>query len=190
LPEYPDITVYVEKLEERLRGQILSGTRLRSPFLLRTVEPPLSEFEGLPVEKVLRRGKRIVFAFPVDRFLALHLMVAGRLHWKEAGAPVPKANGLMALDFPSGSLVLTESGTRKRAALHAVRGQAALEALFPVGLEVFEADAAEFTAALRAENHTLKRALTDPGLFSGIGNAYSDEILHRAACRRCCGPPS
>jgi formamidopyrimidine-DNA glycosylase len=187
MPELPDITVYVEHLETRLRGRVLQGIRLASPFLLRTVDPPLESFRGREVTGVLRRGKRIVFAFAGGARLALHLMVAGRLHWKAAGAPIPKGNGLMAMDFAegdppgsTGSLILTESGTKKRAALLAFPDQASLEAKFPVGLEPLEAGLPAFAAALRSENHTLKRSLTDPRLFSGIGNSYSDEILHRA----------
>jgi formamidopyrimidine-DNA glycosylase len=187
MPELPDITVYVERLEALLRGRALQGIRLSSPFLLRTVDPPLESFRGREVTGVVRRGKRIVFAFAGGSRLALHLMVAGRLHWKPAGAPVPKGNGLMAMDFaegggarPGGSLILTESGTKKRAALLAFPDQASLEARFPVGLEPLEASLPEFAACLRSENHTLKRSLTDPRLFSGIGNSYSDEILHRA----------
>jgi formamidopyrimidine-DNA glycosylase len=180
MPELPDITVYVECLEARLRGRTLQSIRLASPFLLRTVEPSLESFRGREVTSVLRRGKRIVFAFAGGTRLALHLMVAGRLHWKAAGARIPKGNGLMAMDFAEGSLILTESGTKKRAALLAFPDQASLEAKFPVGLEPLEAGLPEFAAMLRSENHTLKRALTDPRLFSGIGNSYSDEILHWA----------
>jgi formamidopyrimidine-DNA glycosylase len=185
MPELPDITVYVERVSDLIRGRPLEKIRLASPFLLRTVSPPIESFAGREVTEVLRRGKRIVFAFPGEAYLALHLMVAGRLHWKPraAGAappPVPKGNGLMALDFPNGSLILTESGTKKRAALHAVEGAERLLALFPVGLEPLTASPEEFAAALRRENHTLKRSLTDPRIFSGIGNSYSDEILHRA----------
>jgi formamidopyrimidine-DNA glycosylase len=180
MPELPDVTVYVERLEDLLRGQVLEKIRLSSPFLLRTVAPPLESFQGKPLRTVTRRGKRIVFSFPGELHLALHLMVAGRLHWKTAGAPIPKSNGLMALDFPAGTVILTESGTKKRAALHALEGKDKLRESFPVGLEPMEADPEAFTAMLRRENHTLKRSLTDPRLFSGIGNAYSDEILHRA----------
>jgi len=191
MPELPDITVYVERLEALLLGRPLQGIRLASPFLLRTVDPPMDTFRGKEVTGVLRRGKRIVFAFAGGARLALHLMIAGRLHWKVAGAPIPKGNGLMAMDFTdgappwspaqaTGSLILTESGTKKRAALFAFPDQASLEAKFPVGLEPLEAGLPEFAARLRAENHTLKRSLTDPRLFSGIGNSYSDEILHKA----------
>jgi formamidopyrimidine-DNA glycosylase len=187
MPELPDVTVYVEHLEARLRGRTLERIRLASPFLLRTVDPPLESFHGKTVTGVLRRGKRIVFAFADGTRLALHLMIAGRLHWKAPGAPIPKGNGLMAMDFAeaappksSGCLILTESGTKKRAALLAFPDQGSLEAKFPVGLEPLQAGLTEFAAVLRSENHTLKRSLTDPRLFSGIGNSYSDEILHAA----------
>jgi formamidopyrimidine-DNA glycosylase len=180
MPELPDITVYVERLEERLLGKALAGIRLTSPFLLRSVAPPLGDFHGRKVTHVLRRGKRIVFLFEGGTILCLHLMVAGRLHWKAPGAPVPKGNGLMALDFAEGSLILTESGTKKRAALLAFADEAALRERFPVGLEPLTASLDAFAAVLRRENHTLKRSLTDPRLFSGIGNSYSDEILHHA----------
>jgi formamidopyrimidine-DNA glycosylase len=191
MPELPDITVYVERLEELLRGRALSGIRLASPFLLRSVEPPLEAFTGRTVTGVSRRGKRIVFSFSGGLRLALHLMIAGRLHWKGAAgkvagqavpvaAPIPKSNGLMAMDFSHGSLILTESGTKKRAALLAFPDEASLREKFPVGLETLSAGLPAFAAALRSENHTLKRSLTDPRLFSGIGNSYSDEILHRA----------
>jgi formamidopyrimidine-DNA glycosylase len=180
MPELPDITVYVECLEDLVQGQALSGIRLISPFLLRSVAPPLEAFKGLEVTAVIRRGKRIVFAFEGGLHLALHLMVAGRLQWKPAGATVPKSNGLLALDFPTGTLILTESGTKKRAALLAFPDFDSLQARFPVGLEPLSASPAQFAEALRRENHTLKRSLTDPRLFSGIGNSYSDEILHHA----------
>ncbi len=186
MPELPDITVYVERLEDILRGRDLVRIRLASPFLLRSVQPSLESFYGRKVTQVLRRGKRIVFVFAGGGRLALHLMVAGRLHWKAsvagATAPVtiPKSNGLMAMDFAHGSLLLTESGTKKRAALLAFADDASLQEKFPVGVEPLEATPAAFAMALRSENHTLKRSLTDPRLFSGIGNSYSDEILHRA----------
>ncbi|MDB5106409.1 MAG: DNA-formamidopyrimidine glycosylase [Fibrobacteres bacterium] len=180
MPELPDITVYVERLEDLLKGRALGAIRLASPFLLRSVTPPLKDFEGLRVTGVIRRGKRVVFAFEEGRYLALHLMVAGRFHWKPAGAPIPKSNGLMAMDFDAGTLILTESGTKKRAALLAFGDLAALEERFPVGLEPMTASLSGFAGMLRKENHTLKRSLTDPRLFSGIGNSYSDEILHRA----------
>ena len=180
MPELPDITVYVEALQARAVGRILQRVRLASPFLLRSVEPQLDEIEGRKVIGMRRLGKRIVFVLENDLFLILHLMIAGRLHWKPLGAKPPGKLGLAAFDFDSGTLILTEAGTKKRASLHLVRGEEALAEHDPGGLEVMEADEAAFRAALRRENHTLKRALTDPHLFSGIGNAYSDEILHRA----------
>jgi formamidopyrimidine-DNA glycosylase len=180
MPEYPDIIVYIERLHPRIVRQPLERVRLVSPFLLRTVEPPLAEAHGKPVMGVRRLGKRIVLELTQDLFLVLHLMIAGRLHWKPPAAKSPGRVGLAAFDFPTGSLILTEAGTKKRASLHVVRGEAALAALDPGGIEVLETDEAGFRAALAKENHTLKRALTDPRLFSGIGNAYSDEILHRA----------
>ena len=180
MPELPDLEVYVAAISERVLGQPLLGIRLGSPFLLRSAEPPLSAASGRRVEAVRRSGKRLVLGLEGGLFLALHLMIAGRLHWKEPGAKLPGRRGLAALDFPSGSLVLTEAGTKRRAALHLVRGEAALAALDRGGIEPLSAGLAAFAAALRRENHTLKRALTDPRLFAGIGNAYSDEILHRA----------
>ena len=180
MPELPDIEVYVEAIAARVQGEPLEKIRLGSPFLLRSVDPPIRAAEGRRVTAVRRLGKRIVFALDEDLFLALHLMIAGRLHWKERGAKLPGRVGLAALDFRPGSLVLTEAGTKRRAALHLVRGEAALGALDRGGLEPLGATPASFESALRRENHTLKRALTDPALFSGIGNAYSDEILHRA----------
>ena len=180
MPELPDLEVYVEAIAARVRGEPLLRVRLGSPFLLRSAEVPLAEAEGRRVLAVRRMGKRIVLALEGDLFLALHLMIAGRLHWRPAGAKLPGRAGLAAFDFAAGSLVLTEAGTKRRAALHLVRGEAALSALDRGGLEPLEADLGSFRAALLRENHTLKRALTDPGLFAGIGNAYSDEILHRA----------
>lgn len=184
MPELPDVEVYLSALAPRILGQPLESIRLTSPFLLRTVEPPLAQLEGRQVETLRRLGKRIVFGFAGDLFLVLHLMIGGRLHWKPRGAPVPKRNpgksGLAAFDFPTGTLLLTEAGTKKRASLHLVEGKAGLAALDPGGLEVLTADLEGFRSALTAESHTLKRALTDPRLLSGIGNAYSDEILHRA----------
>jgi formamidopyrimidine-DNA glycosylase len=180
LPELPDIEVYVEALAARVAGQPLVAVRLGSPFLLRSAEPPIRAAEGKRVLAVRRVGKRIVLALEDDLFLALHLMIAGRLHWKERGAKLPGRVGLAAFEFPGGALVLTEAGTKRRAALHLVRGEAALAALDRGGLEPLGATREAFAAALRRESHTLKRALTDPSLFSGIGNAYSDEILHRA----------
>jgi formamidopyrimidine-DNA glycosylase len=180
MPELPDVIVYLEALQKRIVGQPLERIRLVSPFLLRSVEPPLEAITGQPVLGLRRLGKRLVWEFPEDRFLVLHLMIAGRLHWKERGVKVPGKIGLAAFDFPNGTLTLTEAGTKKRAALHLVQGHDALDAHNPGGLEVLDADAAGFRAALQRENHTLKRALTDPRLFSGIGNAFSDEILHRS----------
>jgi len=180
MPELPDVTLYVEALEARILGDPLEGARLASPFLLRTVAPPLDSLLGLRVEGVRRLGKRIVMAFPGPRFLVLHLMIAGRLRWKPPRTAIPGRLGLAAFDFPRGTLLVTEAGTRKRAALHVLEGPSSLERLDRGGVEPL-ADAPEaLTAALRRENHTLKRALTDPRLVSGIGNAYSDEILHRA----------
>jgi len=180
MPELPDVTVYVEALDARIRGARLEGVRLATPFLLRSVEPPLAAAAGRPVTGLSRLGKRIVIALDGELFLVLHLMIAGRLHWKSAGARPPGKIGLAALDFSSGTLVVTEAGTKRRASLHLLRGEAALRGLDRGGLEVLEADVAAFRAALARENHTLKRALTDPGILNGIGNAYSDEILHRA----------
>jgi formamidopyrimidine-DNA glycosylase len=180
VPELPDIEVYVEAIAARVAGTPLRGVRLGTPFLLRSAEVPLAEAAGRRVAAVRRLGKRIVLALEGELFLVLHLMIAGRLHWREAGAKLPGRGGLAAFDFEAGSLVLTEAGTKRRAALHLVRGEAALAALDRGGLEVLEADLPAFRTALLRERHTLKRALTDPSLFSGIGNAYSDEILHRA----------
>jgi len=180
MPELPDITVYVEHLERRLAGADFRGARIRSPNFLRTAEPPLDSAAGRRVRKVRRLGKRIVIALADDLALVLHLMIAGRLRWKEAGTKLPGKIGLAALDFTAGTLLVTEASTRQRASLHLVAGEAALAALDPGGLEVLETSEAAFRAALRREDHTVKRALTDPHLFSGIGNAYSDEILHAA----------
>ena len=180
MPELPDITVYIEALERRLVGAPLEGVRLASPFLLRTVEPPLTAVEGRRVAGLRRLGKRIAIAFEGDLWLVLHLMIAGRLHWRAAGAKLPGKRGLAAFDFAPGTLVLTEAGSRKRASLHVVRGEGELRRHDPGGLEVLEEGLEAFRAALTGESHTLKRALTDPRRLSGIGNAYSDEILHRA----------
>ena len=180
MPELPDVEVYVEALRERVLGQPLERVRLGSPFLLRTVEPPLAAFAGRRVEGVSRLGKRVVLAFEGALFLSLHLMIAGRLHWKPVGAKLPGKMGLAAFDFPGGTLTLTEAGTRRRAALHAFAGRAGLAALDRGGIEPLEATPVAFREALLRENHTLKRALTDPRLLAGIGGAYSDEILHRA----------
>jgi formamidopyrimidine-DNA glycosylase len=180
MPELPDIEAYLGALRTRILGQPLEQARLGSPFLLRTVDPPLSSLTGQRVVDLRRLGKRIVFGFEAERFLVLHLMISGRLHWKPRGAKVPGKIGLAAFDFPAGTLTLTEAGSKKRASLHLVVGEEALAAFDPGGLEVLTADVEAFRAALMAENHTLKRALTDPRLLSGIGNSYSDEILHRA----------
>ncbi len=180
MPELPDVVVYVERIAARTVGRELRRVRIASPFVLRTVAPSPAEAEGQVVREVRRLGKRIVLGLDRELFLAIHLMIAGRLHWREAGAAVPKRAGLAAFDFPEGTLLLTEAGSKKRASLHVVRGEAGLAALDRGGVEVLDTDLAGFRAALTRENHTLKRALTDPSLFSGIGNAYSDEILHRA----------
>jgi|SRR5215831_19017242 len=180
MPELPDITVYIEALERRLPGQTLQRARVRSPFLLRTVVPPLMSIEGQQVVALRRIGKRIAFGFPEERWLVLHLMIAGRLHWREAGAGLTGKQNLAGFDFANGTLVLTEVATKKRASLHVVQGEAALRAIDRGGLEVMGCSIEAFNEALTVENHTLKRALTDPTLFSGIGNAYSDEILHAA----------
>jgi formamidopyrimidine-DNA glycosylase len=180
VPELPDIVVYLEALERRLKGRALQGIRLASPFLLRTVDPPLASAQGRKLLGVARIGKRIVLALEDDLFLVLHLMISGRLHWKQRGVKIPRKLGLAAFDFPEGTLLLTEAGSKKRASLHLVRGAADLEMFERGGIEVLASRWEEFADALRRENHTLKRALTDPRLFSGIGNAYSDEILHRA----------
>jgi formamidopyrimidine-DNA glycosylase len=180
MPELPDVTVYVERLEYRLARQTLGRVRLLNPFVLRSVDPPIARAEGKEVKSVRRMGKRIVIALDDDLFLVLHLMIAGRLRWLGAGAKPPGRISLAALDFANGTLVFTEAGTKRRASLHLVAGEAALAAMDPGGLEVLEASVEQFAARLKRENQTLKRALTDPRLFSGIGNAYSDEILHRA----------
>jgi formamidopyrimidine-DNA glycosylase len=180
VPELPDIVVYIEALEKRVQGATLKRVRVASPFLLRTAVPPLSSVEGKKVIELRRLGKRICFGFEDDLWLVLHLMIAGRLHWYDDPAKAAKARGLAAFEFSNGTLTLTEAGTQKRASLHVVQGDAGLGTLNPGGLEVFEASEEEFAAALQAKNHTLKRALTDPRILSGIGNAYSDEILHAA----------
>jgi formamidopyrimidine-DNA glycosylase len=180
VPELPDIVVYIEALEKRIQGAVLKRVRVASPFLLRTAVPPLSAAEGKKVVGLRRLGKRICFGLEDDLWLVLHLMIAGRLHWYDDPAKAAKARGVAALEFSTGTLTLTEAGTQKRASLHVVQGQAGLETLNPGGLEVFEATEQQFAAALQAKNHTLKRALTDPHILSGIGNAYSDEILFAA----------
>jgi len=180
VPELPDITVYIEALESRILGQPLERTRIAKPFLLRSVDPPISAAQGKRVTGLRRMGKRIVVELEDNLFLVIHLMIAGRLRWVPAGAKVPGKIGLAAFDFPNGTLILTEAGSKRRASLWLVRGEESLEQFERGGLEVLESDLAHFTERLTLENHTLKRSLTDPRLFSGIGNAYSDEILHRA----------
>jgi len=172
--------VYIEALEKRILGQRLEAVRIASPFLLRTVDPPLEIANGKIVKRLRRLGKRISIGVEDDLWLVLHLMIAGRLHWRPRGAKVSKPRGLAAFDFPNGTLLLTEAGSQKRASLHVVAGEAGLRALDPGGLEVLDTDLQHFSAALTSANHTLKRALSDPRLFSGIGNAYSDEILFDA----------
>jgi formamidopyrimidine-DNA glycosylase len=180
LPELPDIVVYVEALEKRVVGHTLEKIRVAKPFLVRTVDPPLSALEGRRVESVRRVGKRIAIGFDDDLWLVVHLMIAGRLRWLDKGAKVPGKIGLAAFDFDSGSLILTEAGTTRRASLYVLRREEQLDEMQRGGLEVLGATVEQFAERLRFENHTLKRSLTDPRLFSGIGNAYSDEILHRA----------
>ena len=180
MPELPDILVYIDALASRIVGEKLERVRLLNPFLLRTADPPISAIEGRTVIGLRRIGKRIVIEFEHGLFLVLHLMVAGRLRWSTESSKAPGRIGLAILEFSSGSLVLTEAGTKRRASLHLVQGEEALQRFDPGGLEVLDVDRAAFALRLKAENHTLKRALTDPHIFSGIGNAYSDEILHRA----------
>jgi formamidopyrimidine-DNA glycosylase len=183
VPELPDITVYIEALERHVRGEVLEDLRIRTPFLLRTVDPPLSEIAGRRVTALRRMGKRIVFVLDDDLFIVLHLMIAGRLKWFAAGSKGAKGSGksdLAAFDFAKGTLMLTEAGSKRRASLHLVRGEDALRAFDRGGLEPLDATLAQFSERLTSESHTVKRSLTDPRLFSGIGNAYSDEILHRA----------
>lgn len=180
MPEYPDITVYIEALSARVAGQRLRSITLANPFLLRTAEPPLASVFGQRLRELRRLGKRIAFGFENDHWLVLHLMIAGRLHWFASGTRVSGRKALARFEFESGVLTLTEAGTQRRASLHLVAGERGLATHERGGLEVMQTSAAEFAARLRSENHTLKRALTDPTLFSGIGNAYSDEILHAA----------
>jgi formamidopyrimidine-DNA glycosylase len=183
MPELPDITVYIEALERHVRGEVLEDLRIRTPFLLRTVDPPLSDVVGRRVTALRRMGKRIVFVLDDDLFIVLHLMIAGRLKWFAAGSKGAKGSGksdLAAFDFAKGTLMLTEAGSKRRASLHLVRGEDALRAFDRGGLEPLDATLAQFSERLTSESHTVKRSLTDPRLFSGIGNAYSDEILHRA----------
>jgi len=180
MPELPDIALYLDALASRVVGKPLERLRIASPFLLRTADPPVADLVGRVIRDVRRLGKRIVLALEDDCFVVLHLMIAGRLHWKPAGAPIPRRAGLAAFDFPNGTLLLTEAGTKHRASLHILRGAAALAAHDPGGLDVLAATLEQFRSALTRESHTLKRALTDPHLLDGIGNAYSDEILHAA----------
>ena len=180
MPELPDITVYIGALEKRILGQAVTSIRVASPFLLRTATPPISSLTVKHVRSLRRLGKRIVIGFEEDLWLVLHLMIAGRLYWRERGAKLAGKQNLAAFDFPNGSLVLTEAGTKKRASLHLVKGEQSLRQFDRGGLKVLGSSLEEFSAALKRENRTLKRALTDPSLFSGIGNAYSDEILHAA----------
>ena len=180
MPELPDITVYVEALQRRVVGEPLSEVRVSTPFLLRSVEPPLTAVVGKRVEDVRRSGKRIILALEDELFIVFHLMIAGRLHWKARTAKGKGRSALAAFEFASGTLTLTEAGTKRRASLHLVQGTAGLSEFARGGLEVLDITLAEFAERLRIESHTVKRSLTDPRLFSGIGNAYSDEILHRA----------
>src|SRR5262245_13877792 len=180
MPELPDILLYLHALRPRVVGRRVLRVRLASPFLLRSIEPPLASVEGRVIIDLHRLGKRIVFEEERDLFLVFHLMIAGRFRWKEAGAKIPSKLGQLAMDFEHGSLLLTEAGTKHQASLHLVEGRAALTRHNPGGLGVMDATLQEFSEALRVENHTLKRSLTDPHVFSGIGNAYSDEILHAA----------
>jgi formamidopyrimidine-DNA glycosylase len=180
MPELPDITLYLECLRPRLEGQVLQRVEIVSPFLLRTFDPPIESLEGLRIAGFRRLGKRIVWCFEHDLYLVLHLMIAGRLHWKPPGAKLPGKVGLAAFRFRHGTLTLTEAGSKRRASLHLVRGEAALAEHDPGGIDLFSCSLEAFAEALTRENHTLKRALTDPRLFSGIGNSYSDEILHAA----------
>src|SRR6516225_9212255 len=180
MPELPDITAYITAIEDRVLGQTLERVRLGSVFLLRTVDPPLQDAEGRRVRQLRRIGKRIALGLEGDLWLVLHLMIAGRLHWRPAQAKIAGRNALAAFDFPSGTLTLTEAGSKRRASLYVLRGDEALQAIDPGGVEIFASDLDQFRAALTLENRTLKRALTDPRLISGVGNAYSDEILHAA----------
>jgi formamidopyrimidine-DNA glycosylase len=180
MPELPDVTLYIDALSARVLGHPLERLRIGNPFVVRTIAPGPDELAGRRITGFRRIGKRIVFAFEGDLYLVLHLMIAGRLRWRERNAKIPGKVGLAAFDFANGTVVLTEAGSKRQASMHIVRGAAALAAFDPQGLEVLEADLPAFAARLTAQNHTLKRALTDPRIFSGIGNAYSDEILHAA----------
>jgi formamidopyrimidine-DNA glycosylase len=180
MPELPDITAYIDALKPRTLNKRIVRIRVAGPFFLRSFDPPISAAEGNTVRALRRMGKRIVFGLEDELFLVLHLMIAGRLHWKTAATKLKGKIDLGAIEFENGTLLITEASTKKRASLHLVRGESALQELNPGGIEVLECDLAAFSAAVQRENHTIKRALTDPHLFSGIGNAYSDEILHRA----------
>jgi formamidopyrimidine-DNA glycosylase len=180
MPELPDIAAYISALESRIVGQPIERVRLTGVFLLRTVQPPVTDVQGRVVRELRRIGKRIAIGVDGDLWMVLHLMIAGRLHWRPPGAKLAGRQNLAAFDFPNGSLVLTEAGTKRRASLHVLSGEEGLRAVDPGGIDIFESDLISFRAALTAENRTLKRALTDPRLVSGIGNAYSDEILHAA----------
>jgi formamidopyrimidine-DNA glycosylase len=180
MPELPDIAAYIHALEPRVVGQRMIGVRLASAFLLRTVDPPISGVEGHVVSELRRVGKRIAFGFGNGEWMVLHLMIAGRLHWRSVGAKLAGRNALASFDFPNGSLVLTEAGSKRRASLHMLADEASLVAADPGGIDVLGSDLADFRSALTVENRTLKRALTDPRIVSGVGNAYSDEILHAA----------
>lgn len=180
MPELPDITVYLEALDPRIRGQRLQRIRLASPFVVRSVDPPIQALEGRIVRRLRRLGKRIVWELDDEYFLVIHLMIAGRLRWQQPGRPIPKRLGLAAFDLPTGTVLLTEASRKRRACIWAVRGEAVLREHDPGGLDALHADLETFAVTLRSANHTLKRALTDPHLLDGIGNAYSDEILHAA----------
>jgi formamidopyrimidine-DNA glycosylase len=180
VPEFPDLTLYLDALGKRVKGRVLKGTRLGSPFVLRTVEPPLGSTAGRPLVGLRRLGKQLVFELEGELFLVIHLMISGRLQWKPPNAKLPGRAGLVAFDFDNGTLILTEVSTKKRASLRVVQGTSGLRALDRGGLEVMTAHVDAFAEVLRRENHTVKRSLTDPRLFAAIGNAYSDEILHRA----------
>lgn len=180
MPELPDIAAYIHALEPRIIGKTMTRVRIASPFVVRTADPPLSSVEGRVVRELRRIGKRIAIGLDGDLWVVLHLMIAGRLHWRDANAKLGGRNALAAFDFDGNSLVLTEAGTKRRASISVVQGEEHLRDLDPAGIDVFESDLAQFHAAMSAQNHTLKRALTDPHVLSGIGNAYSDELLHAA----------
>ena len=180
MPELPDVELYLSALRPRVLGRAVERVRVSSPFFVRTFDPPLASIEGKEIRALTRVGKRLVWAFDADLFIVVHLMIAGRLRWKEKGAAIPAKVGLAAFDFSDATLLFTEAGSRKQASMHLVRGAEAVAAMDPGGAEIFAMSPAQFAAALRSGNHTLKRSLTDPHLFSGIGNAYSDEILHAA----------